>query len=110
REPAIGPVVTFGVTRSEAERGLFIALLLGPSRRPSSRTRWRAPQDEAVSLIRPSKRLGGVRVPSLRRHDPDQVRRVFAGVRELSAPYGAPLGTSPNLGRSRGVSMRWRPG
>ena len=36
---AIGPVVTFGVARSEAERGLFIALL--PSLRLSGRERVR---------------------------------------------------------------------
>jgi len=35
----------------------------------------------------------GWKRPSLRRHDPDQVQRV-AGFAGLSAPRGAPLGTT----------------
>ena len=60
REPAIGPVVTFGVARSESESGLFIGSLLSSD--PDAGACW-----------------GGIceKFPSLRRHDPDQVQRVF---------------------------------
>src|SRR3954452_12915617 len=109
----IPPVVTFGVTRSLGETGLFMAILRGAQQRSALRQlSSRGGICLRYSALRESETripcLGGIKwLLSLRRHDPDQVQRVLATCK-ISARQGSPR-NGGNVGRWRKVSMHRQP-
>ncbi|GLK79973.1 hypothetical protein GCM10008174_17140 [Methylopila turkensis] len=93
REPKIGPVVTLSGAALASFGGIWTFMGIPSSmfsfgRSGVSRNVW-----EAFGSLR---RLG-LRFPSLRRHDPDQVLRDRRAA--ISAPHrsGTPLGPGPRL-------------